>query len=136
MTGTAEKKPVWTIKRAALVAAVTCVVEFALIQVLGPEKMRFALLTGLLAGALSGFGGLWFVSRVLDQGVQAMLKATVTGFMLRAVLVGIGLIIVIKSPQNHPLAFVSTFFPLFFVFAALEALVASSHANVHRTPAP
>lgn len=135
MTGTTEKKPVWTPQRAAVVAGVACAVELALIFSMGPENLRFSLLTGLIAGALSGFGSLWLVSRELDGGVKAMLKAVASGFMLRALLVGVGLVIVIRSPDSNPLAFVGTFFPLFFVFAALEALVASSHANVHRTPA-
>lgn len=135
MTGTTEKKPTWTTPRATVIAVVVCVVELVLIFAFGPEPMRFSLLTGLLAGALAGFGGLAFVSRMLDGGINAMLKAVVFGFMLRAVLVAVGLVIVMRTPDSEPLAFVGTFFPLFFVFATLEALVASAHANVHRTPA-
>lgn len=135
MTGATEKKPTWTTPRATIVAVVVCVVELVLILALGPEQMRFSLITGLLAGALSGFAGLVFVSRTLDGGINAMLKAFVFGFLMRAVLLAVGLVFVIRTPGSEPLAFVGSFFPLFFVFAALEVLVASSHANVHRTPA-
>lgn len=135
MTGTTKKKPTWTVPRATIAGVAVCVVELVLIFALGPAPMRFSLLTGLLAGALAGFGGLAFVSRTLNDGINGMIKAVVFGFLLRVVLVAIGLVVVMRTPDAEPLAFVGTFFPLFFVFAALEVLVASSHANAHRTPA-
>lgn len=134
MTGQATKTG-WTVRRASVVAAFICLVELGFVLGLGPADQRVPLLAGLIAGAVGGFVGLWFVARALPGGLNEMLKAALVGFMLRAALVGVGLILVLRSPGADPLAFVATFFPLFFAFAGLEALVATAHANAHRTPA-
>lgn len=134
MTGQTTRKG-WTVRRAGVVAVAVCLVELGLVLGLGPAELRTSLLTGLVAGALGGFVGLWLVARALPGGVNEMLKAALVGFMLRAALVGVGLVLVLRLPGADPIAFVATFFPLFFAFAGLEALVAAAHANAHRTPA-
>lgn len=134
MTGASSRQPGWTATRVIVTAVVACFVELALIFVLGAPEMRFSLLTGFIAGVLGGVGGLFFVFRALGDGVNEALKAVGMGFMLRVVLVGVGLVAVMRTPGGNPIAFVFTFFPLFFVFAALEALAASSRAKEPPTP--
>lgn len=134
MTATGARQQGWTSTKVIVAAVVACLVELGLIFVLGAQEMRFSLLTGFIAGVLGGVGGLYFVFRALGDGVNEALKAVGMGFMLRVVLVGLGLVLVMKTPGGNPIAFVFTFFPLFFVFAALEAVAASSRAKEPPTP--
>lgn len=117
-------------RRAALAGLLVCALELALVVAFGGERLA-SLLTGAIAGALGGFVGLWLVGRALPGGLNEMLKAVVFGFLLRTLLVAVGLVAVLRS-QGDAIAFVATFFPLFFAFAALEALVA---IRAPRTPA-
>lgn len=118
-------------RRAVLAGLLVCALEVALVLAFGGER-RVSLLAGAAAGTVGGFAGLWLVGRALPGGLNEMLKAVLFGFLLRTLLVALGLVALLRGARGDALAFVGTFFPLFFAFAALEALVAG---RARRTPA-
>ncbi len=123
MIGTAPAKkkglPVGVALGAGLAAGAAL---FALaLLVRGP--WRDGLAAGVVASTAGGLIGLLFVARSLGRPLQAAIVAMVGSFAVRALLVGVGLLMTLRILHAAPLGFVVAFFPIFFGYIALEAAV-------------
>lgn len=94
----------------------------------GDPAWRRGLLCGVVVGGLSGAGGFVMTAPVLGKPMNALVAAMSLGFLARLVLIGAGLVVTVRTLRAEPLGFALAFFPLFFVFAALEILVVVRHA--------
>lgn len=107
------------------VLGVVLAVGVGLVYGFAPDEWRAGLFVGLGCGAFGGAAGLGMLAMTLRGGPMDALGAKLFAFLLRILLVAGGLLVTIRGLDADPVAFVSAFFPLFFVSSLLEHLVAS-----------
>jgi hypothetical protein len=109
--------------------ALACAIFFA------RGDWRPGLVTGAVAGGAGGLAGLVMLGGVLDKTATAALAARSIAFLVRLMLIALGLVVTVRVYKGEPMAFVFSFFPLFFVFTGLEQLV-SIWGTATVAPAP
>lgn len=117
----------WPVRRAALVGAGAVAVFVALglaAPGLSPDgvALRLGILSGTAAGGLGGALGLFLMSRAAGKPFNELLLAQLLGFLARILLVAAGLVVVQRLDGSVG-GFVVSFFFLFFLTTALEALL-------------
>lgn len=118
--------------QAALLGAAVWVASLSGALMLGEGPWARGLVCGVVTGGLGGVVGFGLTVPALGKPLNAVLASMSLGFLARLILVAAGLVVTIRSLDGEPLGFVLAFFPLFFVFAALELLVVARHAQANR----
>ena len=82
---------------------------------------RIGALGGVGVSAASGVLGLFLIRKSLERPLAVMLKAIVTTFLTRLVLVALGLVAVVRWwSKDSALAFAVAFFALFVLLQGIE----------------
>jgi hypothetical protein len=113
---------------AAALGFVVWLASFAGASSVADRAWKLGLQCGVVTGGLSGLGGFLLTAPVLGKPMNALVGAMSLGFLARLLLIGAGLVVTVRTLNAEPLGFALAFFPLFFVFAALEILVVVHHA--------
>ena len=95
----------------------------------GDARWRGGLACGVVTGGLGALVSAGLIRPALGRPMNAVIAAMGMGFFARMLLVAAGLFVTTRQLHAEPMAFALSFFPLFFVFAALELLVVVRHAQ-------
>ena len=128
MTASAAQTKGMGLGSAAVLGLLVWLAAFAGASSVADRAWKLGLQCGVVTGGLSGVGGLLLTAPVLGKPMNALVGAMSLGFLARLLLIGAGLVVTVRTLNAEPLGFALAFFPLFFVFAALEILVVVHHA--------
>jgi len=92
------------------------------------NRWRAGLTCGVVTGGLGGAVGFGLMHPTLGKPNKSVISAMSLAFLARMVLVAAGLVVTGRTLQGEPLGFALAFFPLFFIFAALELLMVVRYA--------
>ncbi len=112
----------FTPMRALFVSVVLWLLAFAVASQVPDPGMRRGAVTGVLAGVVSGLGGLLVTWLTAGGTLNQALLGRVVGGLGRMFLVAAGVLLT-GGPAQHAIAFVLAFFPLFFASTILEHFV-------------
>ena len=128
MSNAGHKERGLALGQAAGLGLVLWVAAFGLAVSIEDAAWRSGLAAGAVTGGLGGLVGFLLIMPALGKPMNAVVQAMSLGFFGRMVLIAAGLFVTIKRLEGEPLGFAFMFFPLFFVFVALELLVVARHA--------
>lgn len=128
MSNAVQKDRGLALGQAAALGLVLWVAAFGLALSFDDAGWRSGLAAGAVTGGLGGLVGMLLIMPALGKPMNAVVQAMSLGFFGRMVLIAAGLFVTIKRLDGEPLGFAFMFFPLFFVFVALEILVVARHA--------